>query len=94
MTTPAQEIESYKTTRHRCQHCRRSFATKAYAENHVAFCQKRMSNHGCKTCALFEEAEPPSMDRVYPGSSRGCGAGVDLSDGLLSIHCPHWEAIF
>jgi len=93
MTTPAQEVETYKTQRHRCPHCRRSFANRTYAVKHIGWCQKRQANHGCKTCAYFQDEEPESMDRVYPGCPESCGEGEDLSTGLRT-HCLKWEAIF
>jgi hypothetical protein len=87
------ELVSFKATRHRCPHCRRSFSSKTYAVKHIGRCQKRMANHACKTCAFFCDVEPPCSVSHDPGSPACCTEGLDLSNGLRT-HCLSWEAIF
>lgn len=57
-------------------------------------CLKNPAAHGCKTCALFQPAEPGDYEPYgYPGCPESCGAGIDIAP-VLKIWCPKWEAIW
>lgn len=54
-------------TRHRCDHCRRGFASKSYAAAHEARCVHNPANRTCATCVHFTRT--PCCDT----SSDDCG---------------------
>lgn len=87
-----EELLAEKVTRFRCPHCRRSFSNRTYARKHLAICQKREANHGCKLCAFFADYEPSNHADGYPGCDRYCSQGQDISERLRT-DCLHWEPI-
>ena len=82
-----QASEPFTVTRYRCPHCRRTWATRARAEVHIAKC---WYNHGCKTCRHADLLGGSYVD--------GCQLGEDLSDPdepqriVPRGQCPLWEA--
>jgi hypothetical protein len=45
---------AYTTTRHRCDHCRRSYANATTARRHEAECWRNPASHACPTCVHFQ----------------------------------------
>lgn len=89
---PAQPIVKM-VKRFVCPFCDRGHGKRASAVNHIARCFKNPAAMGCKTCVFWERGEAADVLRDgggYPGQPEMCGAGVDLSDGLLSL-CSLWS---
>ena len=87
-TVIAAEPEHYVQDRWRCPHCRRSWAGKKRAEEHIPKC---WYNRGCKSCRHADLLGGSYVD--------GCELGEDLidpecPDGRRVIPrgmCPLWE---
>ena len=99
---------AFATTRYRCPHCRRSYAHKATATNHMALCFADPERRTCKTC---QHDEKPSghRDDYFDG---GCAKNLDQGPSCiecgehpevcghwrpaanrLRVLCPSWEAV-
>lgn len=78
---------AYVTTRHRCPHCRKSYAHKANAAQHMERCFSDPERRTCKTCKHDEPAsggwDPETgLDDYEP---RHCAEGYD--QGPSCIEC-------
>lgn len=74
---------AYVTTRHRCPHCRRSYANKATAVNHMARCFTDPERRTCKTCRHDEEPYSEA-DTGYVVEG---GCALNLTQGPSCIEC-------
>lgn len=93
---------AFTTVRHRCPHCRRSYAHQATAIKHIGRCFANPAVRTCKTCRHLEPPDPGDWEVGDPGAPAGCGLGVDLSVARCSVcgsemfpdgsGCPHPEA--
>jgi len=66
------ELITVQATRYRCPHCRKSYAHRATATNHMSRCFKTPSVRSCKTC------------KHYDTSERACELDVDLETARCS----------
>jgi hypothetical protein len=75
---------AYVTTRHRCPHCRKSYAHKAGAQAHMLLCFADPARRTCKTCvhdepAYYDYGADQYFDRACAKDERngpscvGCG---------------------
>ena len=82
---------SYVTVRHRCEHCRRSYAAKSVAAKHERDCFRNPSSKSCPTCVNYKT-----------GAYESCAIGLGLvaearhfDDARRFIweqHCDGWVA--
>lgn len=72
-----------RVLRHKCPHCRRSYAHRGSAISHMGRCWRNPEMRGCKTCRHFEQ--DPGEPEVGLMGGEGCAVGVSL-DGRPA--CP------
>ena len=94
MTAVAPELIT--VTRHRCPFCRRSWAHKTPAAEHIARCWRNPAARSCKTCAHYDLE--PSGEWCFPGQPCNCNDGyvtcaknIDIADYTIKVDCPLWS---
>lgn len=48
---------AYPTVRHRCEHCRRSYASVTAARRHEADCYRNPASKSCPSCAHYKSVD-------------------------------------
>lgn len=75
--------EKYVTVRHRCEFCRRSYASVTKATRHEADCFRNPASQSCPTCVHFQP--DPFTDCVL-----GLGSYDPQRDGWDDDPIFHW----
>ena len=88
LITVEDDGEAMIATRHRCDYCARTYATKGNANRHEAKCFRNPGTRSCPTCVHF-------MAEEWPVEAR-CAAGITAAgdDGRLpwEYGCLTWQA--
>lgn len=98
--------ESFTTVRWRCPHCRRSWSSKARANEHVAVCWRDPTKRACLTCKHHQTGYPGGYEE--PPHPEECEVSHSFPDGHVFLNrygepleseeewwpqtdCPLWE---
>jgi hypothetical protein len=76
---------AFVTMRHRCPHCRRSYAHKATAVRHMSLCFADPARRTCKTCKHDVPAEGGHDLHVNDYEPRHCAEGME--QGPSCVEC-------
>lgn len=88
MSTP------YQAIRHRCDFCRRSYASKSGANRHESRCWQNPATASCPTCAHYSPPEWPGLGECAVGVGKYAHSNDPADEGRYEweCQCPEWKA--
>ena len=92
-------------TKWKCNHCKKNFASKSYAERHERRCFFNFDNKACPTCNHFNGCFNPSISKCYKLDRYNKKKIVDYGFGIGEVeenefniftefcvyNCPDWD---
>ena len=101
MGEPTAGVEAIRVTRWRCPSCRKSWSSKATAEEHAVRCWLDPANRACKTCKHHHPGDHWTWEE--PPAPECCVVGVDMCVDrygeptelpVVQAGCPMWESLW